>query len=298
MNGLKTERSDVTVKATRTRLFIVQVLAALFLLGSAWGLYIPDANAGSLQNALKGVIAKKNTPSGSAAYCTGAATCTATNPGECDLVCEDFEGSTSCDGDGDAYCRNGWTLGGTDTVWTWNDTPAASNLCSGTTSTRSIKAVITTGSGGAALKTFTATPDIHFQFYFTPVSINFTVNGQWTKVLGFQAVRDCYVTIVQISEGVYRLQMIYRGSDFEAHFLTPAVDLSVNTMYRAYGNLHANGTVSFTVNSTTVNSTTNALDDYSFTSVYFGPDGMADANTTYQVDNLAVDNDTDAGACQ
>lgn len=34
---------------------------------------------------------------GAAAFCTGATTCTATYPGNCELLCEDFEGSTQCD---------------------------------------------------------------------------------------------------------------------------------------------------------------------------------------------------------
>lgn len=34
---------------------------------------------------------------GAAAFCTGATTCTATTPGNCEFLCEDFAGSTQCD---------------------------------------------------------------------------------------------------------------------------------------------------------------------------------------------------------
>ena len=47
-------------------------------------------------------------------YCTGAATCTATTPGSCELICEDMEGASECDSDSspdmDASCRSGWSV--------------------------------------------------------------------------------------------------------------------------------------------------------------------------------------------
>ena len=107
-------------------------------------------------------------------YCTGAATCTATTPGECDKLCEDHEGSSNCDADNTpdrgAYCRNGWALTDAYSSLTY----AAHSGTFGCTDKGSYAATATvaaTYKGGVTVLSVQSDSDTAYgQFYFNVVS--------------------------------------------------------------------------------------------------------------------------------
>jgi hypothetical protein len=119
---------------------------------------------------------------GASSFCTGATTCTATTPGSCELVCEDFEGtSTECsDVEADTNCRNTWvgTLGGSCSA---DFTTSHSGTFSACSDKGSNSLQITTAAG--ALAYFTKNlgsdnADIYIEFYFNLVSVTFTPDAE------------------------------------------------------------------------------------------------------------------------
>ena len=66
----------------------------------------------AMSPAMLGLAGGKVAAAGATTYCTGATTCTATNPGNCELACEDFAGSSYCVGSSGANnCRTNDVFG-------------------------------------------------------------------------------------------------------------------------------------------------------------------------------------------
>lgn len=98
----------ITVKAIvgSSTLFLSVVLALMVCTGGVG--YGADLNIDwTKQYARMGLmtIGGYTATSGASSYCTGDGTCTATYPGNCNLLCEDFEGSTQCYSGYDSVCR-------------------------------------------------------------------------------------------------------------------------------------------------------------------------------------------------
>lgn len=98
----------ITVKAIvgSSTLFLSVVLALMVCTGGVG--YGADLNIDrTKQYARVGLmtIGGYTATSGASSYCTGDGTCTATYPGNCNLLCEDFEGSTQCYSGYDSVCR-------------------------------------------------------------------------------------------------------------------------------------------------------------------------------------------------
>lgn len=240
---------------------------------------------------------------GSATYCTGAATCTATNPGECDLLCEDFEGASDCGDDAanDQNCRNtGFvvTLGTDDTI----DFTTAHSGTLGCTDkgSNAVQVAITAGSHATyAYKDLGATKAVTYtQFYVNVVSEGIGDSMVTALVKGDQATNGgtslWYLNLYQTGGSLYLRLTYYNAAPFAT--ITSSSPISAGTWYRI--NIYTNtttGDVSFSIDGSSQGTATD-LGNRPWRYLHIG-DVASDAATTFQVDNIAVDDDTIQGDC-
>lgn len=240
-----------------------------------------------------------------AAYCTGGKTCTATNPGQCDILCEDFEGSTDCDSDNSpdkgAYCRNSWVVaadaGGSSTVF--NYTPTGS-YCSGTTNLRVFRGVYDGSNAIAAtFDTGGAEPITYTQFYFKFESEGI-VNANYTTFLNGCVDASCSSPVWRIglydNAGSRVLRLIYyNGTTYTS--INGSNALTENTWYRIrVKHDYTNTAVEFWLNDDSQGSGSDVGDRSTRYIAIRTPSSAG--SLTFQIDNIATDNDTGQGDCQ
>ena len=246
---------------------------------------------------------------GTTAYCTGAATCTATNPDQCSLLCEDFEGTAACVSGGDEECQNTWTASVTsgDSI-TWGYATSLPTYCAGTTNTNGvIRFVIAAASHDTYItKDLGASAgDTHLQFY---INIEDGLGGNEAAEIVLAADANnrnnlVWRIFIKNTAGANRLELDYPNASAgwsELHTGTLTADGS--TFYRINVSINrTTGAVAFKVNGTDVSGSP-ASDGYQGASnparyVWFETRSNESA-ITFQLDNIAFDADTDPSACQ
>lgn len=260
--------------------------------------------AGKAGTAIATICGKNYTDGdAAAAYCTGAATCTATTPGQCDLLCEDFEGSTDCDGAGagtDAVCRNAYTLTDTDSLIDFTTAHSGTFGCNDKGS-NAVKvsftaideiAYATFDMGGTKAATYT-------QFYVNFISESLA-NTRITTAVNANVAANMSQTAWKISmldaAGTLYLRLTYYNTTPSFVDISSTNSISLDTWYRVqvYHN-SGDSTISWWVDGV---AQTGASDFGTRDPRYWNiGDNDADAATVFQVDNLAVDDDTTQGAC-
>lgn len=280
-----------------------RLLIALLLLPSlAWGQEYARMNPYILGS---GVSAASTT-----AFCTGAATCTATTPGACDMWCEDFEGSTDCDGAGDGTdenCRNAYTTNITsgDAI-DFTSTASGTYPCTGTTNTNVVQISQADADQtdvrfdiGALKNTIVA------QVYINVISETLPLNGTVMTLhadnASDYAMKAFNVEFVQDGTNTYHFALNYANDTPGTSTISCGNNTAfLNTWYRVtvyYSNRNAGDSVSLYVNGTQCGST--ATDPYTRQARYFRfGDGVLGGYVA-QWDNITIDDDTDAnvGAC-
>ncbi len=246
-----------------------------------------------------------NDGDGAVAYCTGAATCTATTPGQCDILCEDFEGSADCGDDtaNDQTCRNEWDTTedtGNGNVVIFDATPTNA-LCTdeGSYAAQITKGYTTSSQCGYKL-VITEKANLWVQFY-----MNVTTQPATTGT----------VMIFQLLDGSNRaVGLQLGGADYDWVRLSyhdgsstvtgTTYTIAPNTWYRVQIIWNAatgggnNGTVALYVDGNEETNITTNNSTYVPDSVNFGNIGAGDTDIfTVQFDNIAVDDDTIQGAC-
>lgn len=243
------------------------------------------------------------TPSASA-YCTAAATCTATTPGECDVLCEDFEGSSYCVGSsGDQDCRATWTVLGAANSVDWTTTHGGTFSCTDK-GTNSAQFNFTADTQYGYYKTAAADKALSYvQFY-----INFTgLTLGADHAAGFFGTVDStleygpYLLTVYNDGGTYRFALLHSDTATNVIGSTTAISIGTNTWYRIriMYNITA-GTATVKVNDTTEINVASGVTGHTPRSFIIGPVGALGSSgesITFQIDNIAVDDDTEQGAC-
>ena len=236
---------------------------------------------------------------GTAAYCTGAATCTATYPGECDSLCEDFEGSTACLSGGDAACRSGWTAlvtagGSIDFTTTHGGTLACTDK-----GTNAVTVTVTNGETG-----YLVTRDLgadkavtYTQFYLRVVSEGLAENHAVAIAVGINAVISATTWTVALYQGTTNLYLrLCWNNDSVCSLGTTAVTIGTWYRVRVRHNVTA-GTADLKVNDTTEVTVSSGVTGDSTRYLALGSSGWASDPLTTQIDNITVDDDTEPGAC-
>jgi len=258
------------------------------------------------------MVSGRPCPGGSGAttaYCTGATTCTATNPGECDLACEDMEGTSNCDTDDNpdltANCRNGFvaTVNAGDTV-NFAATAAGTYPCSKTTNTYVLDFNI--AGAGATYVTKDAgakKPIVYEQFYVYIVSESIG-NAQMVVLAGGDEAANLStsaytIQLYQTSDTLY-LRMTYRDSGASSVYL-PTANGAGNTVTTGNWYLvtvkydYTNQATEFSINGSSQGTGASV---YNRQPQYFhvGDSGF-DAAVNFQIDNIAIDATATQGAC-
>ena len=246
---------------------------------------------------------------GTTAFCTAAATCTATNPGECDILCEDFEGIAECDADSspdmDAACRNGYAVVvGTDATLDFTSTASGTYPCATTTNTNVLKmthaATVTTSR--VVLNSGSAQSIIHAQVYvrFNSEGI---LTGQSVIVMSGCADSGCSQPLWTVAlydiAGTLSLRANFRDAT-PAWTLLTGPNVSLNTWYRIQVKADkTNSLIDFKVDGTSYGTDGNedSITWYDRNQQYFVLMVDNKATTEVEFDNWAVDNDTAQGAC-
>jgi hypothetical protein len=239
---------------------------------------------------------------GATGYCTGAATCTETNPGQCDLLCEDFEGSTSCGSGLDSNCRNGWTA-----------TVGANATLDSTVTHSGTLACTDKGTNSAQ---FSATNDsttvymqkdfgsektlTYAQCYFNLVSGVGSNTNEVTVMGWFDSIDTIahWVSIINTS-GTLNVQLNYFDQDIlDFSHVLGTTPLSTNTWYRLRLQINTTaGTAVVLLNDTTEVSRTDIATATGIPQIFKIGSFWTYALHVLQIDNVAVDDDTGQGAC-
>jgi hypothetical protein len=261
--------------------------------------------AGKAGTAIATICGKNYTDGdAAAAYCTGAATCTATTPGQCDLLCEDFEGSTDCDGAGDgedAVCRNGWatTIGSGDSI---DFTTAHSGTFGCTDKGSNAVQVVITASSHATHASFNAggtKAATYTQFYINVTSESLTSTQSTYLVSADVASNMSQVAwrfVLYDDYGTYYFKLTYYNTTPGFSTIQSTDAISLDTWYRVqvYHN-SGDSTISWWIDGVAQTGDTNF--GARNPQYWFIGDNASDNATTFQVDNIAVDDDTTQGAC-
>lgn len=239
----------------------------------------------------------------STAYCTAAATCTATNPGQCDVLCEDFEGSTDCGGAGDdTYCRNAYTVSvGTDCTVNFAATASGTYPCASTTNTRVLNMVSSGTNVSSVIFNAGAGKAINYtQFYFRVNSENLS-SGQNTILAQGCTNSSCsaYAWKLSFRDGGlnrYYLDLTYYNGTAFSTISTAQGTVTTTTWYRVnVKHDYTNTAVNLSVNGSAVGE--DASDVGNRQPQYFALWGGSQNTTDVEYDNWAVDDDTIQGAC-
>lgn len=244
------------------------------------------------------------------AYCTAAATCTATYPGECDVLCEDFEGSAECDADSnpdmDAACRNGWAVViGTDDAIDFT-TAASGSFCTGTTSTNVLGFTIADSSNSASVvgyvKGVPALDDVWVQFYinFTAESLDNTQYITFYTQDGAAGLGQNYVMLRLLdSSGTLNLQARYYNTAAGWTNSTGGTGISTGTWYRIRILTNASGSILQVYLNDTLEFDISDLSTAALVRwIRFGPNSLNSNVANFQIDNISWDDDAGQGACQ
>jgi hypothetical protein len=286
-----------TIKETHMK----KLLYLLLLLPSlAWGQEYARMNPYILGG---GVSAAAASP-----YCTGTTTCTGTNPGSCDMFCEDYEGSSDCGGTGDdTYCQNTFTsvtIGSGDTL-VFNGTASGVYPCSGTTNSRVMQIDVSAASRQTYAKmTLSDVSDFYVQFYFIIVAESLGDNGTM-GVLEITNSDSSNVAMLYVKQVTGSLKMkleYYNSASGTTYSADGATSLSAGTWYRIrLRALTSAGTITFWIDDTeqitesTTFTTTRTIGALRIGQTAYGSTGSAAFTTQY--DNITLDDDTMAGAC-
>ena len=239
---------------------------------------------------------------GTTAYCTGAATCTATNPGECDQLCEDGEGSSDCGDDaaGNTNCRNTWDFSeaGTSTI-DFTYTAGGTYPCASTTNTNVIR-VVSDGTNWPTAQVDTvdtgSTNYTQFYFYLEAEGLSNTNSISFVKacVTSGCSTIAWWVGIYDDAGTIKPFMYYYNGSTFSQMIGTSTV--SLNAWYRMRVKYdYATTSAEFWLGDTSQGSVSSSVGDRA--GRYFIIGTSASKTVTYQIDNISYDDDTTPGAC-
>jgi hypothetical protein len=247
---------------------------------------------------------------GTTAFCTGAASCTASTPGQCDLLCEDFEGSTDCDGAGagtDSNCRNGFTtsIQSGDAI-DFTSTATGTYPCATTTNTNVAK--ITADGAYSRTEFFwdsTATQAISYvQFWFrinsesTATTKYFEVYSGTVSAPPDSGVMSNYLRVLNTS-GTLNLTWTYWNGAGEETQTSSAI--STATWYKvALKYDQTNGVMEWWLNGTSQGSDTHSQGSSRNPRYFvFGQDNYGGDTRAFEIeyDNITIDNDTAPGTC-
>lgn len=236
-------------------------------------------------------------------YCTGSATCTTTTPGQCDVLCDDFEGSSYCVGtSGDQDCRATWTEFGAANSVDWTTTHSGTFAC--------------TDKGSYAAQ-FNFTADTQYGYYksaaadkalsYVQFYINFTattVANDHTAGIFFSVDSTSayapYIISLYNDGGTYRISLAHSDAATLVHGATTAISVGTNTWYRIRVMYNRTaGTATVKVDDTTEINVASGVTGS--TPRFFGIGNVGaftnGESITFQIDNIAVDDDTEQGAC-
>lgn len=239
----------------------------------------------------------------SASYCTGAATCTATYPGSCDLLCEDFSGSAECVSGGsyDENCRleNRWsTTLGTGGAVDFTTSHSGTFGCADKGS-NAVKITTQAGNSTHIIDISFSTNDVYIEFYF---NINSLTLADTKK----QGIMTAYYTGVHALFGISILRSgenyVLYVKDSSGNLGTGSTSLSIDgsTWYRI-GISAKQSTDALTVylNGSQEISITN----YTATGAFIGPafgtggDSGREGNSIVQYDNISISSSALPGGC-
>lgn len=200
------------------------ILILLFLFCNPWR---PPADAWMNVTTCGGGV-----PAAATAYCTAATTCTATHPGACDQLCEDFEGATSCYAAYDSVCRStaaSLAVGSGDSI---DFTTAHSGTLScNDKGSNAAQTTITGGSHSTSFRFNGAADQTHVygQFYVNIVSITLASGGDQT-IFELSNSSGTQVALVSIhnASGVYTIRVASTGMTS----ITGTTSISAGTWYR------------------------------------------------------------------
>jgi hypothetical protein len=240
---------------------------------------------------------------GATGYCTGAATCTETNPGQCDLLCEDFEGSTSCGSGLDSNCRNGWTAAvGANATLDSTVTHSGTLACTdkGTNSAQ-FSATNDSTSVYMSYDFGVDKPITYAQAYVNLVSGVLSDTMVVTVMGWYDSTPDlAHTLIIANVGGTLRLQVRYFDQDILNYSVATGstTALSRGTWYRLRLNINTTaGTLKAYVNDTEEISLTDIATAAHIPRTLRIGSFYTYATHVFQVDNVAVDDDTTQGAC-
>lgn len=233
-------------------------------------------------------------------YCTGAATCTATYPDQCDAWCEDYAGSSSCASTYDSVCRNTYTAGtsGTGSI-DFTNTASSGYPCTNTTNVL----VLTAPSSSSAYTVFNAGSAknvVYLRRYFK-IDSNSIANGADATIAQGCADSGCtqqlWTVFVHNTGGTLSIRAKFLNSSSSWVTLTGS-NISNGTWYNyglrvdkdnSYCGLWLDGSAQA---SSPVSITFNARNQQYFRTA------EADATSTIEFGDGAMDYTAMPGACQ
>lgn len=238
---------------------------------------------------------------GATAYCTAQTTCTATTPGQCDVLCEDLAGATECLAGEASTCRGAWAAvvetGGT---VVFNASHSGTLACTD----KGSYAIQVDKTGNAAVNArfnYTAKDTVYAQFYMNVVAEGLSdgQNDYLAQIVTDSGSNRLAVIIGQTAGQVYLKASYYTGSG-GVH--GSAYNISTGTWYRIQlrytKSTDSNGVIEFHVDGNEVTNVTDNGATDQVTRFYVGAYNSGGAVTyTTQYDNIAVDDDTGQGAC-
>lgn len=298
----------ITVKAIvgSSTLFLSVVLALMVCTGGVG--YGADLNIDwTKQYARMGLpMLGHHTAGGTTAYCTGAATCTATNPGNCDLLCEDYEGSSDCSSlEGDNVCRNTYSGSlGTSATIDFTSTASGTYPCSQTSNTNVLKIThSSTATNTYIYKDYGSDkPITYLQVYvrFNSLSI---ASGAYSNIVSGCASSNCSVALwslsVQNTAKIYKFVWGAYNSTFAWQTITGPT-ITANVWYRVQIKVDkTNGKLQLIVDGTSYADLdiTYASRDNRYLLVGLSTYSDTVASTEVEYDNIAVSTSGAQGAC-
>lgn len=250
------------------------------------------------------VVVGQGVAAGTTAYCTGAATCTATNPDQCDILCEDFEGTSECDADSspdmDAVCRNQYAVViGASSAMDFTSTATGTYPCASTTNTNVLKITQVTTDGNYALFDAGAGKPINYTQFYLKINSDSMASGNAATVFMACTTANCstYAWKVVVRESAadtkYLDMTYYNGTAFT----TKAGVTELGTTWHRIQVMHdyTNSKVRHWVDGTPQQD--EATDVGNRQPQYFGP-RTESYTIEVEYDNWAIDATGTQGACQ
>jgi hypothetical protein len=232
------------------------------------------------------------TLSGTAGASGATYTCAdCTSGGTCDVLCEDFEGSSACN-TGESKCRlTTWSVsetGGTMVAGTGN---TSGQSCSEKGTNSVAMTVVTPGSNfGMVYDSGVDKSDVYLSFMIRFSSWDGITNGQSYPIFGtYDSSYNGTVGLIMYLNGTnYNLGLVGTTIAYET------TSLALNTWYHVQIRSLKNGTSSLKVNGGS--STTVTALDFNNRTYIFG-EGASTYPYAYEWDTLKVDDDTETSSC-